>query len=458
MSMARRTGEKLTPLPHRYPTGGAGYPYKNPKKGAKRPKKKERDLMKKFLCILLALFMLRGVAACNKTDDPANGDGENGEQGGDTTPTETIKIGINYELSGGVATYGQSSVAGIELAVKEINAAGGIDGKTVELVKYDNKSDASEAFTLATKLMTNDGVIAVLGPATSGAFKTIIPVAEQNKIPVASGSATADDVTVEYNEDGEVEYDDNGKPTTLKEYAFRICFNDSFQGTAMAKFAANDLNATKAALITDTSSDYGKGLAKNFVSTFTEGGGTIVAEESYVAKDTDFNAIITKLKGMDFDVIFIPGYYEEAGLIIKQARAQGIDCPILGADGFDSPDLINLAGAEALNNIYFSNHYSSLDEDPAVIAFIEAFKAEYGADPDAFNALGYDLAKFVCDAIGRADALTGEAVKTALENTENFSGVTGSFSIDECHNPVKALVVIGLENGVQASSNKVSLD
>ena len=161
---------------------------------------------------------------------------------------------------------------------------------------------------------------------------------------------------------------------------------------------------------------------------------------------------------MDFDVIFIPGYYEEAGLIIKQARAQGIDCPILGADGLDSPDLINLAGAEALNNIYFSNHYSSLDEDPAVIAFIEAFKAEYGADPDAFNALGYDLAKFVCDAIGRADALTGEAVKTALENTENFSGVTGSFSIDECHNPVKALVVIGLENGVQASSNKVSLD
>ena len=416
--------------------------------------------MKKFLCILMALFMLMGVAACNSTEEN-NGEENNGEVNGETngeTTGETIKIGLNYELSGGTATYGQSSVDGIELAVKEINEAGGVNGKQVELVKYDNKSDASEAFTLATKLMTSDGVVAVLGPATTGNFKAVIPVAEQNKILVASGSATGDDVTVEFNEDGEVEYDENGKPTTLKEYAFRICFNDSFQGTAMAKFAANNLNATKAVVIADNSSDYGKGLAKAFIETFTEGGGTIVSEESYVAKDTDFSATITKLTGMDFDVIFIPGYYEEVGLIIKTARAQGIDCPILGADGFDSPELINLAGADALNNVYFCNHYSSLSEDPTVTSFIEAFKAEYNAEPDAFNALGYDLAKFVCDAIGRADELTGEAVKTALENTENFTGVTGSFTIDECHNPVKSLVVISLENGVQASATNVSLD
>jgi branched-chain amino acid transport system substrate-binding protein len=408
--------------------------------------------MKKFLSLLLVLCMLFALGACSKKDEtPA-------DDGGQTAEADTIKIGVNYELSGAVATYGQSSVAGIELAVKEINEAGGLNGKTVELVKYDNKSDAAEAYTLATKLMTNDGCVVVLGPATSGAFKTVIPVADKNKIPVASGSATADDVTVEFNADGEVEYDADGKPTTLKEYAFRICFSDSFQGTAMAKFAANDLGATKAALITDTSSDYGKGLAKNFIATFTADGGEIVAEESYVSGDTDFNAIITKLTGADFDVIFIPGYYNEAGLIIKQARAQGITCPILGADGFDSPDLLELAGAEALNDIYFSNHYSSLDQDPAVLSFIEAYKAEYGADPDAFNALGYDLAKFVCDAITRADDLTGEAIKTALENTENFSGVTGNFSVDACHNPVKALVVIELKDGQQASSTKVSLD
>ena len=204
----------------------------------------------------------------------------------------------------------------------------------------------------------------------------------------------------------------------------------------------------------DSSSDYGKGLAANFVKTFEDGGGTIVAQEAYVTNDTDFNAILTKIKGQDFDVIFIPGYYNEAGLIIKQARAQGIDATILGADGFDSPVLLELAGAEALNNVYFSNHYSSLDKDPKVVKFISDFKAKYNKEPDAFNALGYDLVFFAADAISRAEELTGESVKDALEATTNFSGVTGTFSVDENHNPVKSVVVIGLKDGVQATSEK----
>ncbi|MEG2204362.1 MAG: ABC transporter substrate-binding protein, partial [Oscillospiraceae bacterium] len=183
----------------------------------------------------------------------------------------------------------------------------------------------------------------------------------------------------------------------------------------------------------------------------------VVAEEGYVAGDTDFNAVITKIKGQEFDVVFIPGYYQEAGLIIKQARAQGITAPVLGADGFDSPVLKELAGAEALNNVYFSNHYSSLDKDPTVTKFIADFKAKYGKEPDAFNALGYDLAKFAADAIGRAETVTGEGVKNAMAATENFVGVTGSFSVDENHNPVKALVVIGLENGDQATTARVSM-
>ena len=179
-----------------------------------------------------------------------------------------------------------------------------------------------------------------------------------------------------------------------------------------------------------------------------------MAQEAYVTNDTDFNAILTKIKGQDFDVIFIPGYYNEAGLIIKQARAQGIDATILGADGFDSPVLLELAGAEALNNVYFSNHYSSLDKDPKVVKFIEDFKAKYNKEPDAFNALGYDLVFFAADAIGRAEKLTGESVKDALEATAEFSGVTGTFSVDENHNPVKSVVVIGLKDGVQATSEK----
>jgi len=208
----------------------------------------------------------------------------------------------------------------------------------------------------------------------------------------------------------------------------------------------------------DSSSDYGKGLAENFVKTFEAGGGTIVAQEAYVAGDTDFNSIITKIKGKDFDVIFIPGYYEEAGLIIKQAREQGIDVPILGADGFDSPELVNLAGADALNKVYFSNHYSSLDQDPVVQDFIKAFEAEYGKQPDAFSALGYDLAKFVVDGVKRAEKLDGESIKSALEETSDFKGVTGNFSVDENHNPVKALIVIELKNGEQYASERLSLD
>lgn len=358
--------------------------------------------------------------------------------------SDTIKIGVNYELSGDVATYGQSSVHGIELAIEEINAAGGINGKQIELVKYDNKSQEAEATTLTTKLMTNDKVLAVMGPATSGAFKATIPVAQQHKIPVASGSATADDVTV----------DANG----VKEYAFRICFSDSYQGTGMANYALNNLNKTRAVVILDSSSDYGKGLAANFISTFEAGGGVVVAQEAYVEGDTDFNSIITKIKGEDFDVMFIPGYYEEVGLIIKQAREQGIDVPILGADGFDSPDLIKLAGASALNEIYFSNHYSSLDQDPVVQDFIKAFEKKYDRQPDAFNALGYDLARFIVDGIRRAEKLDGESVKEALAATTEFNGVTGNFSVDENHNAVKALVVIELKDGVQHSSERLSMD
>lgn len=360
---------------------------------------------------------------------------------GGAEPT-VIKIGVNYELSGAVATYGQASVKGIEMAVEEINAAGGVKGKKVELVSYDNKSEPAEATTLATKLITQDKVLAIVGPATSGGFKATVPVALKNKVPVVSGSATADDVTVD--------------ASGVKEYAFRTCFNDSFQGTAMANYAAKNLSAKSVLIIKDSSSDYAKGLAENFKKTFTAAGGTIVGEEAYVAGDTDFNAILTRVKGQQFDAIYLPGYYQEAGLIIKAARALGITTPVLGGDGFDSPDLLKLGGAAALNNVYFTNHYSSLDKDPKVVKFIADFKAKYGEEPNAFHALGYDTAKFVVDAIGRASALNGEAVKTALAETKDFEAVTGKLSVDANHNPIKAIVVVGLKDGAQATSEKVS--
>ncbi|WP_197511835.1 ABC transporter substrate-binding protein [Tessaracoccus coleopterorum] len=271
------------------------------------------NLSRRTLLGASAVAAVAATTACSAT--PGGGGGK--------AAGDTIRVGLNYELSGGVATYGQASVLGIKMAIDEINEAGGVAGKKIEPVEYDNKSDAAEATTLATKLMTNDGVIAAMGPATSGNFKATIPVANKNKVPVVSGSATADDVTWD------------GK--TLQEYAFRICFSDSFQGTIMAKFAAENLSAKTAVIIKDNSSDYSKGLAAAFTEEFGKLGGSIVGEEAFVAGETDFNTILTRIKGQSFDVVFLPGYYSEAGLIIKQARDLGITAPVLGADGFDSP-------------------------------------------------------------------------------------------------------------------------
>ncbi len=383
--------------------------------------------MKKMLALVLALGLMVGLlAGC----------------GGGSGSADEIKIGVNYELSGQVASYGQSSVNGIMLAIEEINAAGGVNGKKLVPVQVDNKSDAAEAATLATRLITKDKVVAILGPATSGAYKSQSPVVQKNKIPSISGSATADNVTVD--------------ETGLKDFVFRICYTDSVQGAAMANFALEKLGASKAVIILDSSSDYGKGLAANFKKIFTEKGGTIVGEESYVAKDTDFSAILTKIAAMEFDVIYLPGYYEEAGLIIKQARALGLTAPVLGADGFDSPKLVDLAGASALNDVYFTNHYSSLEEDPAVTKFIESYKAKYNSEPDAFAALGYDMVYFLADAIKRAGSTNGTALRDALASTKDLAAVTGSVTIDENHNAIKTIVVIGLENGQQATAVRVA--
>lgn len=377
----------------------------------------------------LGLSVLAGCSAKPVTNAP-----EGGASG------DTIKIGLNYELSGDVASYGQASVAGIELAAKEINDAGGVNGKKIELVKYDTKSDTAEATTLATKLMAQDKVLTVIGPATSGGMKAQIQVAEKNQVPVVSGSSTADDLTVT-----------NGK---LNDYVFRTCFNDSFQGTSAANYSSEKLGATTAVIIKDNSNDYSKGLAASFDTQFKANGGTIVAEEAYAKGERNFNSILTKIKGQNFDVIYLPGYYEEAGPAIKQARELGITAPILGGDGYDSPKLAEAAGA-GLTDVYFTNHYSSEDTDPKVVEFIAAFKKANGADPNAFNALGYDTMKFVADSVGRASAQTGVAVKDAMAGTKDFAGVTGTFTVDPAtHNPVKSIVFIGYKDGKIAVTEK----
>jgi branched-chain amino acid transport system substrate-binding protein len=389
----------------------------------------KRKLAGIFLSLSLAAGMIAGCGGGSKESSGGGGGGSD-DKGG------TIKIGANLELSGQVASYGSSIAQGLELAIEEINKEG-IDGKKIELVKVDNKSEASEATNGALKLISQDKVAAIVGAATSGNTKAQIQIAQDNKVPLITPTGTAEDVTVS---DGKV-----------NEYIFRTCFIDPFQGEVAANFATNELNVKSAAIYIDNASDYSKGLAKTFKEVFEKNGGKIVAEEAYVAKDTDFRSTLTRIKSAKPDFVYIPGYYEEVGLIVKQARELGIDVPLMGADGWDSPKLVEIAGGDALNNTYITNHYSSGNtEDPKVQEFVKAFEAKHsGKTPDAFHALGYDTGYFLADAIKRAGSADPEKIKEELAKTKDLSLVSGNFTVDENHNPVKSATILEFKDGKQ---------
>ncbi|MEG2708768.1 MAG: ABC transporter substrate-binding protein [Vagococcus sp.] len=391
--------------------------------------------MKKFVGMLFASAML--LSACGA---PGGGGGASKDSSDKKASSDTVKIGVNLELSGGVAAYGLQEKDGIELAVEEINAKGGINGKKIELVVKDNKSDTAEAAAVAANLTTKEHVAAIIGPATSGASKAQIPNVTKAKVPVITPSGTDDAITVVNDQ--------------VQEFIFRACFQDSFQGVILANYAMNNLDAKKAVVIGDVSSDYAKGLTKSFKDTFT---GEIVADEKFNQKDKDFKAILTKIKDKDFDFIYLPGYYEEAGLIIKQAREMGIEQPILGADGFSDDKLVDIAGKDNMNNIYYTAHFS--DKAPSsdkVKEFTDAFKAKYNKTPSSFNALAYDSVYMLAEAIDKAGDVDGEKITAELANLKDFEGVTGKMSMDKNHNPEKAAVVIGLTAGEETSADVVN--
>ncbi|MCM3758671.1 ABC transporter substrate-binding protein [Sporosarcina aquimarina] len=390
---------------------------------------------KRAWSLLAAMTLGVGLlAACGQ-------EGKDGASGG--KDGDEIKIGVNLELSGAVASYGTSEADGIQLAVDEINKDGGIDGKKIKLVKIDNKSDPAEATNAAIKLTTQENVVAIIGAATSGATVAQAQIANDNKTPLISPSGTSPTVTV--NDKGEV-----------NEYVFRTSFIDPFQGTVAANFAANDLGVKNVAIFSDNASDYSKGLASSFKKDFEKSGGKIVAEESYVAKDSDFRSTLTRIKSAKPEFIFIPGYYEEVGLIVKQAREMGIDVPLMGADGWDSPILMDLAGAEALNNTFTTNHYSSDDPDGAVKAFNDKFNDKYSKAPDAFNALGYDTVYLLKDAIERAGSADSTKIKDELAKTDGLDLVTGNYSVDENHHPIKSATILEYKDGEQVFNTKVN--
>ncbi|MEN0663844.1 ABC transporter substrate-binding protein [Caldifermentibacillus hisashii] len=389
--------------------------------------------------ILVASTLFAGVlAGCSGGHNSSGGNSGGGDAKGDT-----IKIGANLELSGEVASYGQSISEGMELAIEEINASGGVDGKKIKVVKVDNKSDNAEAASAATRLTSQENVLAIIGAATSGNTIAQAQIANDTKTILLSPSGTAPNVTE--NEDG-----------SINEYVFRTSYIDPFQGTVAANFAAKELGVKTAAIYSDSASDYAKGLAAAFKETFQKAGGKIVAEESYVAGDTDFRSTLTRIKSANPEFVFIPGYYEEVGLIVKQARESGVTVPLMGADGWDSPTLVDLAGKDALNNTFITNHYSAQDPDTKIQEFVTKFKEKYkDKSPDAFNALGYDSVYLLVDAIKRAGSLDREAVKDALAETKDISLVTGVVTIDKKHNPIKSATILEYVDGEQKFKVKV---
>lgn len=389
---------------------------------------------KKLTGVFLSLSLCAGVlAGCSSST----------ETGSNEKKAETIKIGANLELSGGTASFGQSVAEGLDLAIEEINKKGVLDGQKIEVIKADNKSDAAEATNGSIKLISQDKVVAIIGAATSTNTLAQVQIAQGQKIPLISPTATNPAVTFDKN--------------VLNDYVFRTCFIDPFQGTVAANFATDKIGAKTAAVYVDSSSDYSKGLAAAFVESFEAKGGKIIAREAYVTKDTDFSATLTRIKSKQPDFVFLPGYYEEVGLILKQARQANIDIPFMGGDGWDSPKVVEIAGADALNNTFITNHYSPQDKDEKIQGFVQAYKAKYkDKTPDAFAALGYDTGYYVADAIERAGSANPEKIRDALESVKDLTLVSGDLALDEHHDPIKSATILEYVNGEQTFKTKIN--
>ena len=383
-------------------------------------------------------FMMMGVASCMAVTMFA-GCGSDGKDAG--SDSNEVKLGLNFELTGAAATYVNTELNGIKFAMKEFNAKEGNKFKYVG-VEGDNKSDNAEATNIATKMVSEDKVDAFVGPATTGASLAIYDVANNANVFVISPSATGSGVTTKQNGD-------------VYENVYRVCFEDDYQGAAMAVYARETLKVSKAAVLMDNSEPYSKGLSAAFESKFKEEGGNIVIKENYQSKDTDFNASLTKIKNSGCDALYIPGYYTEVGTIIKQAREMGINVPIIGGDGFDSSDLVKLAGDKKyLNDVYFTTAYTTVNASDELKAFIEAYKKEYGEDPSMFSALAYDAANLMMQAYEEAGTKDHDAVKEVLDKME-FKGVTGTFTFDEKHTPKKAALVVKVVDGEQKEAVEV---
>lgn len=385
-----------------------------------------------FMTGLMAIAMVIMGACGNGADNETEGtEGTGGD--------DVVLIGSMFELTGSAAEYGISMNDAVHMAVDEINEAGGIDGKQVEVVERDIASDESQSAQAAMTLASEDGVSVIIGPALTGTLQAAIPATNEYQVPIISPSATDDGVLQDM--------DGNVHP-----FAYRTSFTNSYQGSALAAFANQNLDASSAVIFGDNSSDYAQGLTATFEEAFD---GNIVSVENFTADQTDFSATLTNIANMDFDVLYVPGYYEQAGPIVKQAREMGIDQPILGPDGFGNTRVFELAGVENMNDVYYTSHFAVESEDPAIQSFVEKYKEATGNEPDMFTGLAYDAVYIAKEAIERAGTTDSVAVNEELEKSEDFTGVTGTFSFDENHDPVKTVSIIEVQDGEPTDIHEV---
>jgi branched-chain amino acid transport system substrate-binding protein len=372
--------------------------------------------MKRTLLALLLITTLFVSFACERRGEVGNGGGDG-----------PILVGYYGDLSGRTSSFGQSTKNGVEMAADEINKAGGVNGRQIQIITEDDQGEPNKAATVVTKLINQDKVVALLGEVASSNSLAAAPKAQEAKVPMISPSST------------------NPAVTQVGDYIFRVCFIDPFQGEVMAKFAANNLKAKRAAILYDFNSDYSRGLQQFFKRSFESNGGQVVTEQSYTQGDRDFSGQLTAIRSANPDVIYVPGYYGEVGVIANQTKQLGIRAPLLGGDGWDAPQLWQLGGA-ALDGDFISNHYSVDDPSPAIQKFVNDYRSRFNVLPDALAALGYDSMKVLADAIKRAGGTENAKLRDAIAQTKEFPGVTGLISIDGDRNAVKPAVVLKLQN------------
>jgi len=392
--------------------------------------------MRLFLGVLLSVLLL-GLVSCPPAEE-ADGTKPVVKDNGKpvTADTSPIKLGFNLEETGNAATFGVSAHKGAELAIDELNAGGGVLGRSIEAVFDDNASLPQQSANVASKLINQNRVDVLIGAVGSSQSIAMARIAEESKVPMVTPASTNPDVT--RNDDGSV-----------RTYVFRTCFTDDFQGEGIADFAVNGpIGAKRACIFYDAENDYSVGIYETVLKVAADKGLEVVAEDSYLGQsETDFRTKLNKFKRHEFDVLIVPGYYNQVALIANQAREVGLEQPLLGGDGFDSPELWKVAGPN-IEGSYFTNHYASDDMDPAVQGFIKKYKDRYGGQmPDAMSILTYDAVMVVADAIRRVGGTDKDALAATLADTAGFKGAAGTITIDEFHNATKKLVVLAIGEG-----------